>query len=267
MLDNFRDNNLEDDNFLNSQNYVFWKSEKKKIFLKYFLELNLKNLYTVFTIVNNFLGKYFTIIFLFLVIILWLFFNKNSFFLFLIYIIPLFLEKNIYKHNWNYVFTDIHFKDIVFPWIYTNIKIDSIKSYFINDENEYTISDYGINFIIILKTVPLLWFFWFLFFHRPLPDYVLNNINNFIVPVLFLLFWVVYYFFVKKFKILNLLFSPFVFSYQFFVSLFFFLYVFVYKKYSWFLVVKNVVAKNILHKFVFLWKWYAKNTFYTLKTK
>lgn len=241
----------ENKNFLNNQNYILGKTEKKKLLSKFFIENFFRKIINVFSLSNS------------------LFYNKkyiykwndymwsnreiNVFFIVLIYII-LFVFALL---SWD--FKDIFYMFIVFSPIFLIALYIVIKKF---------------HFIVIKKYSDFFIVKWYSFF-----NYVLIMI--FFIYVLKYLwinfgdFWwviVIIWIFISAFlnnsiNFFNILFIPFIILFLFLSFIFYSFYVFILRWIKWFKIIKYTSKSKILNKFKNIDQSYAENKYYKIAEK
>jgi len=240
-------------NFLNNQNYILWKTEKKNLLSNFFVYRSIKNMYVYFTKLEYFFYK-----------ISKKFFNWYQTLLFIVIIcICSFL---IYK--WYLYILVFSFFISFFLFIY-NVQVPK-KYPTINSIKRFIISDK--RWTVFFKVI---WWVIWLFSGWTLYINIMNLLewkNPFNKYVLLALIWVWIIFLWKKFnftkiKVLNCILFPFIFLYYSFFALISSIYVFIIKWIKWYIFIKNKPQQNLSKKFSKIYKYEMENEFYKVRIK
>ena len=238
-------------NFLNNQNYILWKTEKKKLLSKFFIEKNIKNIYLFFSKINI------------------LFTEKNKNLASFSIVSFAFVYASIMSMYTGWFFISILFIIVI---------IFIINIFIINNlsigKNELTVKNFY-SYFFIKKWYTLSWIVILLvtFMFIILFLGIVINISSLILFVfLFLiLIWVLLFFGVKfklnKLKWFNLIIFPLVILYQLILSIFIFIYIFFIKWVNWYSFIKQKPNSWLLKKFKKIRKNSASNEFYKIELK
>jgi len=244
---------LENSNFLNNQNYVLGKNEKKKILSKFFVENNIlfflnlfNNIKIIFSKKINLWKKVFIVLYSFLAVFAYLIFtNANIIFIFLSFFIPfpiIFILKYLELRNTKYQ------KNLV--------EISSFKNLFTRRKHNIF---WTFIFMSIYISPPLVIFFQLLVWNEMISLYV------WIFFILSLIFKKSIKNFLKL-KFLFILFFPILIILEIFIWTYFYIkFIFTWTK--WFKITKFSYKKNLINKFLLLNKNYWENMFYKIEQK
>lgn len=232
-------------NFLNNQNYILWKTEKKKLLSKFFVE-------KIFLFLINFL-YYFTQVFIFvlaptLILLIFSFFifpsfNPYYFFVFCTLFFTIFIYIQLSKEKF---YTKIDLKKLFYS-----------KNYF---------SLILVLFILIFLFILPYWlnsWIYYSSFNSYLPYFW------YYYPLLIILFL---YFSKYTFKIFKInyaliIFFPFILLLSIFIYFLSFIYIFLLKWINWYKIIKKEPKAKFLEKFKKIEKNYAENKYYKIKLK
>jgi hypothetical protein len=248
---------LENKNFLNNQNYILWKTEKKKLLSKFFVEKSLNNFLTILDKISYFLLKYNFFILkvlsllLFIIYILNIFFNIWIF-SYLIYILPILIIifwLNIKKPGINNV---------------QNFNSNSYQNYFLSSSSRSLGFSFVFIFISILTTLPAAFYLSF--------NYNIEGIEVFkyLIPIwlfLFFIFKITKDTIVQRLSMTVLLILPFIIFIFFFKAFYWLVYTFILRwieKYEFF---KFWTKTKFLTKFEKFNKDFAINEYYLVFEK
>jgi len=226
-------------NFVNNQNYILGKFEKKKVLSKFFLK---KNSFILLNILNK----------------ISIFLNNNSNKIISISLLSLIFFTSIKYWNWlwnSYPMLLIPLFCSIIPLFikvqYINTKISSIYEYLINNDvenslwNQYIFQKMINIFLLFLTFFFIIWkFIWkfdtFLIFY-------LAFFIQVIIPI-----WILLIFkkIVLWLKIFNILLIPFILIYQIFYSFYSFINIFIIKWTKWNKIIKKNPNNNLLEDFI-----------------
>ena len=231
-------------NILNNQNYILWKTEKKKLLSKFFVESFIKTILLFFVKKDSIFEKenklYSNIWGVMFIIYLFIFFYwlivSNYILLFSFWILFLFLSY------------------IIFSIIEVKKETISFREYFFV-KGKFSFWFIFLSFISI--------FFWWIFmFYIGLFNYV-----AFYYIILFFLLIFLYEKWLSKIKITNLLSFPFIILIVFLNIIYSLIKSFLFKWIKWYFFTKTKPITNILSKFKYLNKNYAENKYYKIEQK
>ncbi len=243
-------------NFLNAQNYILWKTEKKKLLSKFFVEKFLKIFYDFLAKLSFYFNEYiwiFILLFIYIIVNIIPFYiiNDNDSLQVLFY--NWLMLTSFFLLYWLYYFKKIC---IIKKYNKKQYKILNIKDYFFTKENNiyfpiFFISIYIISFLDFFSENDLLrtWFsflsilLWFLFYYK------LKRFN------------------IAKIKFLSILFLPILLLIFPFIFLYSTIYVFLIKWIKWYKFLKYKPQTKFLEKFEKLEKNFAENKFYKVEIK
>lgn len=221
-------------NFLNNQNYILWKSEKRRLLSKFFAEYFIHSYNNILKYINKKLPNWlliylsiYSVIFIFIPLFKWFFKNPISSILFSSVIIfyTLFLFKDYKIFKW------FHFKY-------------SKNNYFLISKYSYIHLFFKYIFIVFV-------FFNILFFNTPLL-FLLSLFISFIF--LFLDFFKLIIFPIVIFLFIL------IYSYQY-------IYMIIFKGEKWYLFIKYTPLSNYFKRFNFDKKRAVENEYYEIKEK
>ena len=233
-------------NFLNNQNYILWKSEKKKVIIKLFIEYHLKFLTMLLNLFSNlifsghllFIAPLLTYYFIFInisdnasKIFFWVIF---SVFTLVFFIYPFFLNKKDNNHS-----------------------ISNIKDFFFKKWSNF-------NIIFILWSIKTAIFYTLLvtYWIDFLKEYELSEFSFFIIFILGIFLWI---YLIVRINLLNLLIFP-----LFIIYLLFYLllnYLILFKSEILYKVIKKSIIINKFNKFSKISKNNAENKYYIIKIR
>ncbi len=252
-------------NFRNNQNYILWKSEKKKLLWKFFWESSLNRIFYYISYVRHnilvwiiyflYFLLYFIISYLIWITILSLLnlFNSVNWVLLVSifsFFISIYASYNSNKRKIFKIKYINYFKDYFFiRWRYKNIWKNNLHIIF---------ADWQIGLIEILIN----WIITFFIFIKLLIIYIYYiNIFSFSIWLILLVFFIIYV------NIILTIISPLVFLYIWLTYLYWFIYTFLIKRLSWYNFIKKVPEQNILKKFKTLNNTWAENDIYKIKVR
>ena len=225
-------------NFLNSQNYILWRREKKKLLIQFFIEKSFAYIYRFLKSINSKV-------------------NPN-YFAILIYLIHLSLSWYFIMFLWFFII-DFYFQALIW-FIFLIIYFFIPKNY----EGINNLSDFLINFNTEKK---LLYFKFLLFFIIIIPISAFSNLNINLFAILFMAIpWLL-----SVTNITNIIFLIIIillfFPYIGLVLLFSLIYVFLIKWIRWYNFKKYLPQNNIWIRFNNVEKNNAENKYYKIKLK
>ena len=247
-----------DKNLLNNQNYILWKTEKKKLLSKFFVEKNMKHVLNLFNMVSYFIKKFLFVIFLIFLLFIAI---KTIDIIYIdgsisLLIVPIFLLAIlIYFLSWNNI-----------------SKINTIGDYFINSE-VYNSDDnsYLSHKFINIFTPPLI--FGSIFYFSLYFEFLILTLGYIFIWYFFTIIvipLILAYFFEKIMtwlNYINLLFFPLLLIYQIVYFVFSVIYTFLLKREKWFHFIKYKPITQFFNKFKNIKSKSAKNKYYKIVEK
>ena len=256
-------------NLLNNQNYILWKTEKKKLLSKFFVEKNIQTLYILlswfyFLITNMF--KYVLVI-IFILFIWFIFFAPILSTLYNVFLYPKILTVVLWLLFWGFIIF-IFYKII---WSYKTEILRRMKKMKI--KKIWNFSDFfrtpKINFnnvdsksvLYLFPTYLLL--LWIVSTFLLKLEFAFNQENIAIFVIAVLLVWIPFI----KINFYSLLLTPIlliIWLINIFLSL---IYVFIIKGVVWYQITKYYPWNRFFEKFTKFNKQYAKNNYYKIELK
>ena len=234
-------------NFLNNQNYILGKTEKKKILSKFFVELLYKKFREKLIKINtlkidekNYKNSFLILLLVVLLFILWLFYRFTIYFS-----IPLV----------TYLF--IKYKLVYNPKAKKHL---NIKNYFLYSKKY--ISDIQV-YVYVFMNFIFIMYIWTKY-HNDDDLFAGAIVFSFLLAIFLLVFFNKILF---RVKILNLLLFPFFIIYLFFYSIIITFNIFILKWTNWYLFHRYRIKSKILEKFTKIEEKYGKNKYYRIEIK
>ncbi len=230
---------LENSNFLNNQNYIFGKLEKKKILSRYFFDLMKLKSYNFYFIINKIFNSKIIFLFPLIILIIFIYLLNNWILLFFIWFINIILTLNFLYFN-NYKINN-----------YNNTKIKNFKSLIFDRNN----SDGIISIKIIVGF--LVW---------ALLVFPITT-SEFFWKMLFIIFTPIVIFLLLSINIFNIILLPLLILYYIFYIPYLLFYIFIIRWSHWFYFTKYNIKSNIINEFTKISSMQAKNKYYKIIKK
>ncbi len=244
-------------NFLNAQNYILWKTEKKKLLSKFFVEKFLKIFYWILEkISNNFIYIWIILFIIDFSLIIFIFFRllkaKDSWLINILVFLIIFWLFFVYKFIKNY--SKIKLTKI-------NIKITNFSDFFTKNKSSNTYLEilYYLIFlfnIFIIFPILLAFLFEYLAFPKSIAFILMFSFP--FLGVLTIYSWVNLY---------SLLLFPFLSIIMFFIGIYSLIYTFIFKWINSYIFLKYKPQTKFFEKFKKLEKNLATNEFYLVEAK
>ena len=248
-----------DKNLLNNQNYILWKTEKKKLLSKFFVEKNI-------LFIQIFLYKLDQIVEKHKIMILYfsfsglgmipLYFLSNFFYL-------KYLTEGFYLFLWYFVSSFISVISFtLYFYIFDNkiywdkfISIKSFKSYLMNKQMWFI----WLFVFIALLFISLSWF-----------GLLFEDIKMWLILLFWWLisFWFIYSIrWIFRLKLLNIIFLPVFIIIELFLLIYNLFKFFIFKWVKWFNITKLEPKTSLINKFSRIYRNYAENKYYKIQQK
>ena len=223
------------DNFFNNQSYILWKTEKKKLLWKFFVDRN----FYVFLKVLNVLSK----------VVSSKIFVTIFYFVFM-YFVRVSLSLNGLNAMTEYIYFWFFFWCILFIFYFMHE-----KSKWIKDIKDFLISRLRWKRLFFFKFLPLL----------IITLLLLPKDISFFLLVISIIIFPIFLSFINVINLLSLI--VFILPYSILSSLFSFIYVYVLKWIKWYNFIKIKPEKNILKKYDIIENDNAENDIYKIKVR
>ncbi len=261
---------MKKNNFLNNQNYILWKTEKKKLLSKFFIQKSIKKIYEILTLFYYYSVVIFFILFWFFWVselikkngfsnsIILLFFMIIFFFwsqyLFKFWKKDFFIQRKEINSFYNFLFIRDIFYFLQYPILIFSVFIPyfkkiKIKKNHIKKESKVDILKLFYTFLypfILFIVSVIFWLFW---------------LDNWIYIFLLLL---VFFYFINIFSFIIL---PFFIITVFFITIYWLIYSFVFKWINWYRFLKAKPNVKKIWIFIELKTNFWKNKFYKISLK
>ncbi len=272
-------------NFLNNQNYILWKTEKKKLLSKFFVENSIKNIFSILTKIYNIINEYLVKIlifslFIFFIVVIFKIYWISLYLLIFIFLIFLAylsyksgIKKRTYSSNYSYlwkssfylpkktekIFSITNFKSYFLYWDISKEKWTSYNFFYSSEDNKWERNMITMKIFLIFPAI-----------YSPIYTYdafFVGKVSISLFLWLNIFFLSIYVYFIFRFKVINTLLFPFLFIYILFIFIISIINIFLLKWINWYNFIKNTPEKNILKKFDTINKKFAQNKFYEIKIK